>query len=394
MKKAVKNILINIAVFFLLFEIVSVLYIKIKKPVDERYDQIPTYLSFSFKDSYDTLTDPISPKVIDTAYPWCTWHPLNSVHRQASQCYDVILRFNELGTRGQIPPPDDSSTIFFVGDSFAEGFGVQEDSTVPERIKKTLNKPVLNLGTSGSIGTTQMNLIYKYFARKFTHKKVYVLLFLSNDFTDNDIRDHDSEYTGRYRPYRVFNGDSSSIIYKGDINSTPLSWKEFEKHKAAKFTKLKKYSIKSFFKTEGNFLSKLTQLTYSRRFISFILGSIKNKPSKTPRELGYDSTDWKILNTDIRDITKTADSLGATVTFINLPSRDILQLSKNEAEKYRAVETKLTESVSNAGGRYLSFYDYLSSAKTRVEEMFFTCNNHYSDYGNRLLTEFILKNYK
>ena len=393
-KKYIRITLINLIVFFVLLEITAAIYIKIKKPNLLGYDRIPTYLDFNVRDQY-TPADPMAPHVIDTLYAWCTWHPKNQTHRQISDCFDVLLKYNEMGTRGLLPAPDNPNTIFFVGDSFVEGFGLEEDSTISERIGRRLNKQALNLGASGNFGTTQMSLIYKEFARRFLHKEVYVLLYLSNDFTDNNINYHDKD---RYRPYRMLlDNDSSRIVYKGDWNASTLSWQTFNEAQKKGFAQFSRYSLKTFLaKDDESRLSKITRITYSRRFLGLLKRAMMKDVLLKPFEINYSDSDWEILETDVRSIFETASRQNAKASFINLPSKHLFQyLTKfpEKKEEYKRLEQKLRLLIEKNGGIYLSFYDFIMGKKINTEALFFSCDHHYSNFANALLSDFIIEHY-
>ena len=80
------------------------------------------------------------------------------------------------------------------------------------------------------------------------------------------------------------------------------------------------------------------------------------------------------------------------MSFINLPSKRLLNYSDKKAEQYKALELKLKDFVAKKGGRYLSFYNYLMERKLKTE-VFFPCDNHYSNYGDQLLADFIFLNH-
>jgi hypothetical protein len=386
MKKYIKLILINAIVFLLLLEITSIVYFKLN-PNRLPTFRVPTYLDLIFKNQ-NKFTNPPSPRLIDTLYSWCTWHPRNTSFRQISNCYDVIYKFNKMGTRGLLPDPNDSNTIFFLGDSFAEGAGLEEDSTISERIRKLTHKQVLNLGSSGGIGTTQMSLIYEEFSKSFQHKDVFVLFFLNNDFIDNDINCHPAN---RYRPYRIIlKDDSSKIVYKGNVDSTNLSWNAF-------FIKLKmrdKLIKENKIKTKNNIL----KFTYSYRLLYMITNNIirAGQGIQKPYELRYNDHDLKIVELDIRNIIKTASKNNAKVYFMNLPSKSLLESTDKSpeiAEEYKILERKLSSIIKNENGIYLSFYEYIIKMKINFHLMFFTCEDHYSNYGESVLADFIYSQY-
>ena len=391
-----KVVIINLIVLIVLFELIALLYVRSQPSVGARWDRIPTYLDIisnehvSFSDvlnGLDTLSvkkAPIAPHAIDTLYPWCTWHPKNNKYRQQLDCIDEVQAYNSMGARGPLPKADDSNSIFFIGDSFVEGFGLHDDSTISERVGRVLDRPRVNLGTSGNFGSTQMSLVYKHFAKRLPHSEAVVFLYLGNDFVDNNADLHRS---GRYRPYRVVSGDSSEIIYKGDVGSTTYSWDAFNQLKARGFRR-------HYLSQDESTLNKLSRITYSRCLVSYLLFRMS---SSTPPELNYSAQDLEILAHDIRDMIETAKSKGATITFTNLPSQVLLRKTvdpngdgKEFDKAYSKLENEINKMVEASGGNFVSFYEHVKKNSFDREKMFFTCDAHFSNYGESLLAEFCL----
>ncbi len=384
-----------------LVELISAIFINAKQPIIGSYEQIPTYWDIITDQQKtfhqvlfgngDTLTSqPISPRNIDTAYPWCTWHPVNRIHREKYACFDVLYKFNSYGTRGSLPEPTDTNCILFLGDSFAEGYGLAEDSTIEERLHKTLQRPVLNLGTSGHFGSTQMSLVYESFAKKFRHKEVCVLLFLENDFMENDVQSHYKNFPHRYRPYRVLTeNDSSKIVYRGSIDSTLFSWQHFN----AIFK-----TVIPIFPPNETFISKLSKLTYTRRLLHLLTSNAKKNSASNivPPELDASPNDLAILELDMDAIVREANMHGANVTFINLPSKYLMTCTKKSdtiAEKYLKLEQQLTQLAEKKNAHYLSFYNYLIKNKVGEQSLFFPCDGHYSNSGEAHLSQFLYSYY-
>lgn len=394
-----KLITINVVVTVLLVELVAMIYIHKKQPQIPAYARIPTYIEvikspkLSFKGvlngELDTLyTNPISPRCIDTLYPWCTWHPTNRIHREVYPCFDVLYKFNSFGTRGSLPNTNVTSTILFIGDSFVEGFGLDEDSTLPERIHHQLQRPVLNLGTSGHFGSTQMSLVYAHFAQLFKHKEVFVFLFPENDFMENRVSEHSKSFSHRYRPYRILKGDSSKIIYKGAFDSTRFSWRYFNS--------LNKLALPLFSNNES-LISKCLRMTYTRRLFTLLRTNAKNKnaPIEKLADVNYSTEDFGILETDIKSMLNTAQSSGAQITFIALPSQNFLRLSQNSeplAKEFIKLESKIKSIAMSGGGHYLSLFQYLRENQFPIDPLFFPCDAHLSNHGEAVLAEFIKRN--
>jgi hypothetical protein len=398
LKKYFKIIFINLLVIVVSIELVSMIYIKVTKPVIPDYQRIPTYLdimtdgSISFNDilfgsGEKIQQDPLAPRNIDTSYTWCNWHPRNNVHREKFPCFDVLYKYNELGTRGTLPDPNDTSTILFIGDSFVEGFGLEEDSTLPARIHQKIGRPVLNLGTSGHFSPTQMSLIYSAFAEKFRHKEVYVMFYLENDLIENNIDNHYKLFANRYRPYRVLtNDDSSNIVYKGSLDSTTYSWAHYKNETQKVF---------AYFPPNTSLLTKISRLTYFKRCLNLLKMNAgkKSNPNEKPTELNYTSKDLQILEKDMLSIIQVANTHHAKVTFVNLPSKNLFNYAGQSASNlsdYKTLETKLAAIAEKGEARYISFYDYINSEKIKTEQLFFPCDFHYSNYGEAILSEFTI----
>lgn len=395
--KTAKVILVNLVVLVVVLELVSMIYIRSTDPHIPGYNYVPSYLDIMLEESetlsgaledYATtyIPDPIAPKAIDTLYPWCTWHPANQTNRHTMQCFDVISKFSELGTRGPLPDTSSTNTIFFIGDSYVDGYGLEQDSTLPERVRRKLDVPVLNLGTSGNFGTTQMSLVYKGFAEKFKHSHVYVFFYLNNDFQDNDIKRHDPQ---RYRPYRVMTGDSSEIVYRGHIDSSAFSWKVFYKARENNFVSMHPRYTES----EGT-LTRITKLSYTRRMISLLKFRLTDQaPAEPCRELNYTESDWAILEHDIRFIKETAALHGARVTFSNLPSKqlfDYVSRSEEIIQQYANLEDRLANAINGKNSQFESFYKYIFDNNVNPNDLFFPCDFHYSNFGESVLTDFVI----
>jgi hypothetical protein len=369
-------------------------YIKIKRPDIGYLSSFPTYIEFTKEDQYIQIHDPLGPHFIDTAYPWATWHPRNSRFRHQRACFDVIMKFNSLGTRGKLPNSKNTNNVLFIGDSFTEGFGLPEDSTLPEMVSKKMGKPVLNLGSTGHVGTTQFALIYEHFSKLFKHNEVYVLLFLRNDIVENRIpRNGDSE-PEKYRPYRADTGNLSRIFYTGSLERNRYSWETYRTSIRNGQQKVKIGMRNLFSSKEFNFFTKLTILTYSARMLYSLKKSARLESSI---DIAYTKSDLKILDYDLQFISDLASRSGAKVTFINLPDMSLLNRSLNDPgsdKPYLELERHISDLVDSGPHRFLSFYSYFIGTGIDPRSIFFECDPHYNAKGMEVLADFISKNWR
>jgi hypothetical protein len=393
-RRIAKILSINVILILLSAELLSIAYVTLKKPYVGYLEQYPTYLGFSMDDKYMPEYDPLGPHIIDSTYPWSTWHPRNSQFRHRLSCFDVMMRFNSEGTRGPLPEPSDTNTVFFVGDSYTEGYGLPEDSTISVMYSKQTGMPALNLGCSGHVGTTQFSLIYEYFAQRYRHRRVYVLMFLSNDFVENDIRRYSSFFGDkkRYRPYRADSSDLGRLEYMGSPDSSYYSWNGYRRLRASGEKNRLMYGMRSYLKDVGNSIpSKLYNLSYLSRVVNVVRIGLREKLSP---ELKYTDRDLAILDYDIRSITQTADKHGAQVTFLNLPDRKMFDKDRDgvKEQKYAELEEHISELMSGTRHRYLSYYRYLKDSGTDPDSIRFQCDLHYNARGAMKLAEFLKSN--
>jgi len=83
---------------------------------------------------------------------WGAWHRPNSTSRHSRTCFDVTYHSNSIGARSQREFTRNANSITLLGDSFAEGYGVEEQYTVSNLLQTMLDKPVLNFGSAGDLG--------------------------------------------------------------------------------------------------------------------------------------------------------------------------------------------------------------------------------------------------
>ena len=86
-----------------------------------------------------------------------------------------------------------------IGDSFAEGYGVNLNNTSQKYIEDLTGLNVLNFGVSKNFGIVQYYEIYKNFAKNYKHNKLIIFFLPSNDFGENDYNNWRG--SKRYRPY-------------------------------------------------------------------------------------------------------------------------------------------------------------------------------------------------
>jgi hypothetical protein len=116
---------------------------------------------------------------------WGTWHFPNDEVEHRKTCFTAHYTTNELGMKSD-PIRPGAKRIALLGDSFVEGFGVDNDETAAHSLERRLGAEyqVLNFGVSGYFSTIDELVLYDDFA-KFFDPDVVLLFFLNyNDLED------------------------------------------------------------------------------------------------------------------------------------------------------------------------------------------------------------------
>ena len=381
----IKEIIKSIIIILITIELFALVMVKLFKYTSLWY-KYPTYTYWgpTIKENYD----PLGPHFIDTKeVSWGTWHIPNSEIRHKGDCYDVPMKFNEVGARGNLPSKTDSNTVIFLGDSFIEGFALGENETIPAQYNQFTKLPTLNLGGGGSFGTTQMAMIYDSLGKEFKHKKVIVCLYLENDFVDDDINQF---YPSRYRPYLIKNTDNQifKVVYKENIEQS-FAKKEAYK-KGQNIENIKKYSLKDFFKlSDKTLLQKLAGITYTSRFVMELFYRAQNK-NNLPMELRSNKTQQNILKYNLEKIVKLANKNHAEVYVTNIPSKYFLSSLESQPENKAKVDQVIQNALNATHAHYLDFTGYLISKKPKLQEIFYECDSHFNPKGAFVFSEYLL----
>jgi hypothetical protein len=159
-------------------------------------------------------------------HPWGGWHKPSQTAKHVANCFSVEYRSNAYGARDR----ERSFTArapraVILGDSFIEGYGVEESTRLSNLLEEQLGFEVLNFGMT-HFGPLQYQIIYDDLVRQFDHDLVIVGLLPNNDFWDNDADFNRKlpDFEKRYRPYYAEDGG----VYYPRAQPTPSEPTYFE----------------------------------------------------------------------------------------------------------------------------------------------------------------------
>ena len=201
--RALKNFFIFIFMLAVCLEIGSCAYIR----YFNTNIPLPTYSMVNAESSFWVDIDP----------HFGVWHDANSSYMHNKQCATVYYTANSHGMRDpERKLRSDAPRIAVLGDSFVEGYIVEDGHRLTDLLEKDFGMEFLNYGTSGGFGTLQEWLQYKYMVRKFDHDAIIIGILPSNDMTDStkDLQIIDND---RYRrPYLEGEYPNYEILYTQD----------------------------------------------------------------------------------------------------------------------------------------------------------------------------------
>ena len=355
--KNLKNTIYFFFYIFFIFEIIS--YISYKFNVLEISHKPAIYLTNNHISNDEWWTE---------ENIWGAWHKKNSKTRQIRSCYDAIYSSNEVGARDNSFSINSSSDIILIGDSFAEGYGVNFINTSQKFIEDLTDLNVLNFGVSNNFGVVQYYLIYKNFARKYKHDKLIIFFLPSNDFGENDYDNWQG--SKRYRPYykKINNNDYEIFIPKNAV-----------KNYKSQSKKIKKF-FKDYFWSSGLFIN----INYNYKIYR-----AKKKYGKDTFS-GYFDAKLDQQQAAIYFIKKLIIDANKDTYLVSIPR---IQDFKKLNNGYNLEEVFWIKSLNRMSkeNKNFTFIDLIKYPISNLEELFLKCDGHWTPKGNKWAAEIIAK---
>ena len=356
--------------FFLFFFLEAGSYLFTKLEIFHKYT-IPTYSKLDSKGNYWR----------NEMHPWGAWHKVNSFSTHKERCINTTYQSNDIGARDNkdyLTLTNKTNTIL-LGDSFAEGYGVNIEDIFSKIIEKNLNINVLNLGTAGNFGPLQEYLIYEHYKKILSHQSVILFFLPANDFIDNDGR---KIWGKRFRPYFYKNPNAENkfeIFYP--LDAIP-SENYFPSGKAEYINKIE------------NILVNYTYSVNFLREIIFIINNYKKYNSfYTPnkKNVGYFFTDKYAIDGAIFYINEIARDVRENekdLTIVIIPTQEDINQILSSNEEYR--DFYWYKEMMNVGKKYkFEIIDLAAGQNSFLEKSidwknnFLSCDGHWSKEGHR-----------
>jgi hypothetical protein len=302
--------------------------------------------------------------------PWGSWHKPNKTDRH-QQCFDVQYRSNEVGARDTPFTYEKTSSqerYILLGDSFAEGYGVNFEDTAQSQLERLLGVEVYNFGSAGYFGPVQYYLIYKELGSRYQHDGLILFFLPANDFTDNDYSLWKDFHPAWYRPYYKKRDDGYDVFYPNRAAPTD----HYEDEVELGFVK--------------RFLIRYTFTANTFRTIKYLF-------ARSPLEkLGYsgyfDATleQQKAATYFIEKIVKDATPR-RTIIFVIPNAEDMARIRSGHSYKDQYWIRKLD--WLRKANENVTVIDMAEKMPNDYKKLFLSCDSHWNELGNLRAAEII-----
>ena len=313
-------------------------------------------------------------------HSWGSWNVPNYEGRIANNCLDVKYKFNSYGARDKERSISGKDRTLVFGDSFIEGWGVDQDKILAAQLEKISGKEFINFGNSGS-GFAVLNeyILYRDFAGKYEHDSVIVGLTVGNDFADNDLNAWQGLAKIYYRPFFKLSDDKKDVeaIYPAEkVEGKYLLGLEPE-NKAAHFKVYENWKDFSAFLNLSNF-------TYSYK-LYFSKDSMLAKKFNYNLEFSEDAIAASLLTHN-----KFAKLIGDKKKYIIVipTANDVFYYINNGKPKVPKFE-EFKKSLSNQGWQVIDTIDIFAKIPQDKISEYFICDGHWSAKGDKLVAEYL-----
>jgi hypothetical protein len=316
---------------------------------------------------------------------WGSWHKSNFKDKHTKKCFNVTYESNNLGARDNEDYDKNlpKNSIILIGDSFAEGYGVNLKHTFSKILENKTGRKVLNFGSAGHFGAVQQEILYRKLASKLPHNEILYFFLPSNDFTDNDRSYWNSKFNKfRHRPY----------FKKIDENNYDIFYPKKNKKKIF-------ISINDFvFNKLQTFLIKYTYTSNALRSVNVLFSKFNKKKniivSSKNTGVSYFFDNEESINGALfftKRLLLKASSKERRIIVI-IPTLDDLKKIENGKVYKNLKWYKYLKKISiDTDTRLIDLAEHIN--KNQYIKMLYKCDNHWNPNGHNFVADLLIKKF-
>ena len=362
--KLVKKIIVGLLSAYLVLELICFILLK------------TTFSTAHFPTFKNTNTASFESHIAELSPHWGMWHYPNQTIERKINCLQFSVHTNSYGARDiERIKLADSNRLIFLGDSYIEGWGMNENARLSNLAEVALKKEVMNF-SCGWLTPTQEYLVYKDLAKDFSHNSIVWSILPFNDLDGDDSSYHEADKYVHYQPFFEGTYPNYQLLYREDS----LSKSTFNRENFAKAPQL---SGKQKF---NNFLTE-----FSCWFNIYRAVKTNNNFSAFSRSggSGYYTYKQAELNKLFFLIKKMkTEAAGKNIILLTLPVKD--DFAAYQKNKVVPLKNSLDSLCRSEGITYIDMLTELEAKEKDAAKLYFDCDGHWNEYANKLASEILI----
>jgi len=278
--------------------------------------------------------------------------------------------------------------VVMMGDSFLEGYMVNDTSRCSNLLEKQTGVEHLNFGIKGT-SVISYYLKYKHLAKRFEHDVVMVSLLIANDFEDFDA----TKKTGLlkypiYRPYWDFSTSSPSLKYSlANISQSLLANDNYKNPIRTYYTVDSLYHSLSFKEKIG------AEIDLNSYLFNCIMGlatqfAVPKTPTNSFAKEAY-SKRWGVFAHSLEQLALEAK--GKKVIVYTVPIAN--DLRAYQKAKKDDVSPQIEAICRKYNITYINTLPYFYKAGEETwDKLYEPCDGHWTPEGEKFLATILLNN--
>ncbi|MEQ1797963.1 MAG: hypothetical protein ABL872_08420 [Lacibacter sp.] len=300
---------------------------------------------------------------------WGTWHYPGQHHYQI-ECLNFDYFNNSYGARDKERKKiSDTGRYVVLGDSFTEGYGLEENERFTNLLEAKTGKEFMNFSCS-DFGPVQELLIYKHLAASFSHSTVIINFLPFNDFKDCDTSDSDKDNFERYRPYFFKLDGAYRLVYKEKTIEQSTFNREYFLLQEKTFKKKLAKGIKAF-SFWGNIDSGLKHSAAEKQRIN-----------KESYYYNYSSEEIEKFFFVMRQLKKEAQN--KKIILVALPVLEDIIAYRKSGEGKLSKDLRLFCKTEN-----IQLIDLLPFLSKQQSNLYLPCDHHWNADANKLVANYL-----